>query len=138
MLAVSQLLEKHKPCMRKTKAYLKHLSSSPYQPLLFQPESVNNCCGLLLQAPVVGRLYVCLACARLQLCSACFEGGKHPQHSFACCQAPGAAQEPAERDMQAALLTGLTFRQDTTLAPDPVSWFCLVINALSWILEWIG
>ena len=63
-----------------------------------------------VQAPVVGRLYVCLACARMHLCSACFEGGKHPQHSFACCHTPGAAQEPAHRDMQAALLAGLTFR----------------------------
>lgn len=75
-------------------------------------ESFKQCIQCL-QAPIVGELYTCLACARLQLCTACFQGGKHPQHSFSCCRLPGAAHEPACRDMQAALLTGLTCRQAT-------------------------
>ncbi|DBA80680.1 TPA: hypothetical protein ACH3X1_007921 [Trebouxia sp. C0004] len=60
------------------------------------------------QGPVVGSLYTCMTCARLQLCSGCFEAGKHPQHSFSCCAHPGAPDQPAQRDLQAQLLTGLT------------------------------
>ncbi|KAL0037055.1 hypothetical protein WJX77_010709 [Trebouxia sp. C0004] len=62
------------------------------------------------QGPVVGSLYTCMTCARLQLCSGCFEAGKHPQHSFSCCAHPGAPDQPAQRDLQAQLLTGLTCR----------------------------
>ncbi|KAL3163058.1 hypothetical protein ABBQ32_009480 [Trebouxia sp. C0010 RCD-2024] len=78
-------------------------------PNTHQKAHTGSHCKGCNQAPITGRLYACLACARLQLCSPCFQGGKHPQHSFACCPTPGAPHQPAHRDMQAALLTSLTF-----------------------------
>jgi len=90
------------------------LTSCPVQGFISQPCTMQQI--VHLQGPVEGRLYTCMTCARLQLCSGCFEAGKHPQHSFSCCAHPGAPDQPAQRDLQARLLTGLTCRCDSSVS----------------------
>ena len=62
---VSQLLEK----TNHANAYLEHLSGCSYQPLPFQPESVNNCCGLCRHQLWAGCMCAWLvhACSSAQL-----------------------------------------------------------------------
>lgn len=80
----------------------------------------------VLQDPVVGRLYTCTTCARLQLCLACFDQGQHPQHAFVVSAAPGAPDKLADRNVLGSLLMRLGRRY----AQHRIAYFTLFCQVL--------